>query len=278
MSDHNKSQDVAPGEVKSAIAAQFRAIFGILRQGIREIDERMARRDYAIEATVAEFEFVRWSDKKLNRKAWWSNLYFLAALVVLYPTKGSALIFPWGNILYIFSIMATAVSIPFAFGLHRDAGFWFVMAIVIGVSFGFLPWLWLSNVLRLKIRQIYARVARREYSADAGAEFLRQPDKKANRRTLWPNLYFMLESDKKANRKTLWSGLYIGPAVVILCITFGSTLVFPWGNIWYFLLAVAVALVGALIWRCGSSVWRHREDLVTGLRGWYGSLRRPRSW
>lgn len=97
--------------------SMFRAATNVFRQEIRDIDARMARQDDATEEEVEEY--VRQSDKKLNRKMLWRNLYFLGALVVLYPTVGSKLIFPWGNIIYFFLGLVAFIVVSFVWWYHR---------------------------------------------------------------------------------------------------------------------------------------------------------------
>lgn len=89
--------------------SMFHATTNVFRQEIREIDARTARRDNATEEEVAEY--VRQSDKKLNRQNLWRTLYFLAAGIILFPTLGSPLIFPWGNTMYfILGMVAVMVA------------------------------------------------------------------------------------------------------------------------------------------------------------------------
>ena len=98
--------------------SMFRAATNVFRQEIREIDARMARRDDATEEEVEEY--VRQSDKQLNRRMFWRNVYFMAALVILYPTLGSTLIFPWGNIVYFILGMLVALGSAIVWWYYRE--------------------------------------------------------------------------------------------------------------------------------------------------------------
>lgn len=98
--------------------SMFRAATNVFRQEIREIDARVARQDNATEEEVEEY--VRQSDKKLSRKTLWRNLYFLAAGVILFPTLGTELIFPWGEAIYFILGMVGFIAVSFVWLYYRD--------------------------------------------------------------------------------------------------------------------------------------------------------------
>lgn len=104
--------------VMSYIAiSMFRAATNAYRQEIREMDARTAREDNATEEEVEEY--VRQSDKKLGRKVLRRNLYFLAAGVVLFPTLGTELIFPWGGVVYFILGMVAFVAVSVVWWYYR---------------------------------------------------------------------------------------------------------------------------------------------------------------
>lgn len=73
------------------------------RRQIRETNARMARRDNATPEEVEEV--VRQTDKRLSRQSLQRTLICVAAIIVLYPTFGTTLIFPWGGILPFFGML-----------------------------------------------------------------------------------------------------------------------------------------------------------------------------
>ena len=78
--------------------SMFRAATNMFKQEIREIDARTARRDNATEEEVEEY--VRRSEKRMNRTMTKRWIFMLVILGPLYPVIGTNLIFPWGNILF----------------------------------------------------------------------------------------------------------------------------------------------------------------------------------
>lgn len=74
----------------------FRAATNMFRQEIRAIDTRMARRDHATEEEVQEF--VRQSEREMNRRMTLRWIVILAVIVPIFPIFGTKLIFPWGGV------------------------------------------------------------------------------------------------------------------------------------------------------------------------------------
>ena len=88
----------------------------MFRQEIREIDTRMARRDHATDEEVEQF--VRQSERDMNRRMTRRWLVILAALVPIVPIFGTKLIFPWGG-------MGTLIGAAFLTTVLTCAGIYF---------------------------------------------------------------------------------------------------------------------------------------------------------
>ena len=88
------------------------------KRQIREMDERMARRDNATPEEVQEI--VRQSEKRLNRRAWLRSLFFVIVFVALFPVLGTELLFPWGGVLPFVGALAVVFGGAFVWWYHRQ--------------------------------------------------------------------------------------------------------------------------------------------------------------
>ena len=74
----------------------FRSATNMFRQDIRDIDERMARRDHATEEEVQEY--VRTSEREMGWRMFKRWMVILAVIIPVIPIFGTRLIFPWGGL------------------------------------------------------------------------------------------------------------------------------------------------------------------------------------
>ena len=77
--------------------SMFHAATNAIRQDIRELDARAARRDNATDEEVAEY--VRQSEKKMDRRLIRRWIIILAVIIPMSPLLGTKLVFPWGGVL-----------------------------------------------------------------------------------------------------------------------------------------------------------------------------------
>ena len=89
------------------------------RGQIREIDERVARRDKATDEEVEKI--VNESEKRINRRLWKRFLFFALLAVPLWLVIGTDAIFPWGNIIFFTLAVVLIFAVAYVWEYHRQA-------------------------------------------------------------------------------------------------------------------------------------------------------------
>ena len=88
------------------------------RRDIRESDLRMARRDGATEDEA--HEYVRESEKSLDRRLRWRSLFIALVVIILLPTIGTPFLVPWGNPLIAVAVAGVIIGGAFIWWYHRQ--------------------------------------------------------------------------------------------------------------------------------------------------------------
>lgn len=102
-----------------------------------------------------------------------------------------------------------------------------------------------SMTFKRQIRDIEVRMARRDNATPEEIEEV------------------IRQTDKRLNRQTLFRALFSALAIIVLFPIFGTTLIFPWGDVIPFIGALVVVVGG------GSTLWYCRGEIMRRLGSWF---------